>query len=153
MTCQNLVGSHECACAAGNVARFDAASPDGIACFLGGGSGGGSGGRVVFVAFLVVVACATCAAGGFWLYRRKVRSYMDAEIRAIMSQYMPLEDEGEDGEQTGGVAQGNPFVGGGAAAGRHDRTGYVIGGDAPDDDEIPTDKEMTTLGGGGGFNA
>ena len=92
MTCQNLVGSHECACAAGYVARFDAASPDGIACFLGGGSGGGSGGRVVFVAFLVVVACATCAAGGFWLYRRKVRSYMDAEIRAIMSQYMPLED-------------------------------------------------------------
>ena len=111
MTCQNLVGSHECVCAAGYVARFDAASPDGIACFLGGGSGGGSGGRVVFVAFLVVVACATCAAGGFWLYRRKVRSYMDAEIRAIMSQYMPLEDEGEDGEQTGGVAQGNPFVG------------------------------------------
>jgi hypothetical protein len=148
MTCQNLVGSHECACAAGYVARFDAASPDGIACFLGGGSGGGSGGRVVFVAFLVVVACATCAAGGFWLYRRKVRSYMDAEIRAIMSQYMPLEDEGEDGEPTGGgVARG------GAAAGRHDRTGYVIGGDAPDDDEIPTDKEMTTLGGGGGFNA
>jgi hypothetical protein len=51
----------------------------------------------------VVASCAILAGGGFLVYRWRLRSYMDAEIRAIMSQYMPLE------EQDAGPNANNPF--------------------------------------------
>ena len=41
----------------------------------------------------VVASCAILAGGAFLVYRWRLRSYMDQEIRAIMSQYMPLEDQ------------------------------------------------------------
>ena len=36
------------------------------------------------------------------MYRGRLRSYMDAEIRAIMSQYMPLESQQQQ-QQNGGM--------------------------------------------------
>lgn len=39
-------------------------------------------------------AAVLLAAVGFGVYKYRIRSQMHSEIRAIMSQYMPLENEG-----------------------------------------------------------
>jgi hypothetical protein len=65
----------------------DASAPDGMTCLRGGG-GFGAG----TVAAAVLASCAVVAGGGFLVYRWRLRSYMNQEIKAIMSQYMPLED-------------------------------------------------------------
>ena len=49
---------------------------------------------------VIVLICLVVAAGaGYGLYKYRLRSYMDAEIRAIMAQYMPLENK--EGEMNG----------------------------------------------------
>jgi len=35
------------------------------------------------------------AVGGYVIYKYRLRSYMDSEIRAIMAQYMPLDSQNE----------------------------------------------------------
>ncbi|XP_047065856.1 vacuolar-sorting receptor 1-like [Lolium rigidum] len=43
----------------------------------------------------ILVALAVLAAGSYVVYKYRLRSYMDSEIRAIMAQYMPLDSQGE----------------------------------------------------------
>ncbi|KAM3401732.1 hypothetical protein ACQJBY_006031 [Aegilops geniculata] len=43
----------------------------------------------------ILVALVIVAAGSYAVYKYRLRSYMDSEIRAIMAQYMPLDSQGE----------------------------------------------------------
>ena len=43
----------------------------------------------------VILAVMLVAGIGFGVYRYRIRTYMDKEIRSIMSQYMPLEDNNQ----------------------------------------------------------
>lgn len=47
--------------------------------------------------FLWVIFLGLClaGAGAYGVYKYRIRSYMDSEIRAIMAQYMPLENQAE----------------------------------------------------------
>ncbi|KAG0592962.1 hypothetical protein KC19_1G293800 [Ceratodon purpureus] len=52
--------------------------------------------KIGWVVFLIVlVAVATLAVGGYVVYKYRLRSYMDSEIRAIMAQYMPLDSSSD----------------------------------------------------------
>ncbi|KAF7019492.1 hypothetical protein CFC21_032660, partial [Triticum aestivum] len=42
----------------------------------------------------ILVALVIVAAGSYVVYKYRIRSYMDSEIRAIMAQYMPLDSQG-----------------------------------------------------------
>lgn len=45
---------------------------------------------------LIALACLSIVGlGGYILYKYRLRSYMDSEIRAIMAQYMPLDSQAE----------------------------------------------------------
>ena len=56
--------------------------------------GGGSGTDFASVVGIVGASVFLAAAGGFAFYRFKLRREMDGEIRSIMSQYMPLDRNG-----------------------------------------------------------
>ena len=43
----------------------------------------------------MILAVLLVAGIGFGVYRYRIRTYMDKEIRSIMSQYMPLEDNNQ----------------------------------------------------------
>ncbi|XP_037458948.1 vacuolar-sorting receptor 3-like isoform X2 [Triticum dicoccoides] len=43
----------------------------------------------------ILVALVIVAAGSYVVYKYRLRAYMDSEIRAIMAQYMPLDNQGE----------------------------------------------------------
>ncbi|EPS73119.1 hypothetical protein M569_01632, partial [Genlisea aurea] len=47
------------------------------------------------VAWVVILAMAAVGLAGYTVYKYRIRRYMDSEIRAIMAQYMPLDNEGE----------------------------------------------------------
>ena len=51
------------------------------------------------VLMIVVAAAAVLAAGGFAIYKYRIRTQMHQEIRDIMSQYMPLENDGNKEEK------------------------------------------------------
>ncbi|KAB1221572.1 Vacuolar-sorting receptor 6 [Morella rubra] len=53
-----------------------------------------------FVAFLVLAAVAAAGVAGYIFYKYRLRSYMDSEIMAIMSQYMPLDSQHNNQVQT-----------------------------------------------------
>lgn len=54
-----------------------------------------AGGLAAWAVLLIVgFAASVLAAVGFGVYKYRIRSQMHSEIRAIMSQYMPLENEG-----------------------------------------------------------
>ncbi|KVH87994.1 Complement Clr-like EGF domain-containing protein [Cynara cardunculus var. scolymus] len=46
-----------------------------------------------FVSLLVLGAVASASLAGYIFYRYRLRAYMDSEIMAIMSQYMPLDNQ------------------------------------------------------------
>lgn len=46
-----------------------------------------------FIAFLVIASVAGAGIAGYVFYKYRLRSYMDSEIMAIMSQYMPLDNQ------------------------------------------------------------
>ncbi|KAE9452369.1 hypothetical protein C3L33_15734, partial [Rhododendron williamsianum] len=46
-----------------------------------------------FVTFLVLAVVSTAGIAGYVFYKYRLRSYMDSEIMAIMSQYMPLDSQ------------------------------------------------------------
>lgn len=97
MRCTNTFGSFECACEGeGRVLVAD--ENGGRRCIAERAEA-----SVGLLVLAVVASCAILAGGGFLVYRWRLRSYMDAEIRAIMSQYMPLE------EQDAGPNANNPF--------------------------------------------
>lgn len=57
--------------------------------------GKGSGRISWVVATLVLAGVAGICAGGYVIYKYRIRSYMDSEIRAIMAQYMPLDSQND----------------------------------------------------------
>ncbi|XP_041023146.1 vacuolar-sorting receptor 6-like [Juglans microcarpa x Juglans regia] len=53
-----------------------------------------------FPTFLVLAALAAACIAGYIFYKYRLRSYMDTEIMAIMSQYMPLDNQHNNQVQT-----------------------------------------------------
>ena len=97
MTCSNTFGGHECGCEDEFAPTLSASSPDGMKCVaVHGGGGAGS------VVMAVVLSCLIVGGIAYGLYRWRLRSYMDQEIKAIMAQYMPLEEEPDDEEMQNG---------------------------------------------------
>jgi len=47
------------------------------------------------VSMIVFAALVALSVGGYVVYKYRLRSYMDSEIRAIMAQYMPLDSQNE----------------------------------------------------------
>jgi hypothetical protein len=47
------------------------------------------------VSLIVLASLSALALGGYVLYKYRLRSYMDSEIRAIMAQYMPLDSQND----------------------------------------------------------
>ncbi|KAK6159211.1 hypothetical protein DH2020_006525 [Rehmannia glutinosa] len=45
--------------------------------------------------WIILLGLAMAAGGAYLLYKYRLRSYMDSEIRAIMAQYMPLDSQNE----------------------------------------------------------
>ncbi|KAG6406677.1 hypothetical protein SASPL_134286 [Salvia splendens] len=45
--------------------------------------------------WLVLIVLGLAGGGGYLVYKQRLRSYMDSEIRAIMAQYMPLDSQNE----------------------------------------------------------
>ncbi|XP_047307238.1 vacuolar-sorting receptor 1-like isoform X1 [Impatiens glandulifera] len=46
--------------------------------------------------WVVVLGWVAIGVGGYTIYKYRIRSYMDSEIRSIMVQYMPLDDQVEE---------------------------------------------------------
>ncbi|KAI3788596.1 hypothetical protein L2E82_01367 [Cichorium intybus] len=84
--CKNTWGSYECSCK-GNLLylkEHDTCLSKDVA------TSGGWG-----FAWAVVLGVAAFGVAGYTFYKYRMRRYMDSEIRAIMAQYMPLDNEGE----------------------------------------------------------
>ncbi|KAL1557894.1 Vacuolar-sorting receptor 3 [Salvia divinorum] len=86
-SCKNTWGSYECTCS-GDLLYIR----DHDTCISKRATEVRSAWTAVWVIFLGL-AMATC--GAYLVYRYRLRSYMDSEIRAIMAQYMPLDSQNE----------------------------------------------------------
>ncbi|KAJ7528163.1 hypothetical protein O6H91_16G087300 [Diphasiastrum complanatum] len=86
-TCKNTWGSYDCQCQKGllYIKEHDTCLREKA-----------SASRVSWVVALIVLAAlAVAAVAGYIVYKYRLRSYMDSEIRAIMAQYMPLDSQGD----------------------------------------------------------
>lgn len=45
--------------------------------------------------WVIILGLAAAGVGGYAVYKYRIRRYMDSEIRAIMAQYMPLDNQPE----------------------------------------------------------
>ncbi|KAK4802868.1 hypothetical protein SAY86_001071 [Trapa natans] len=45
--------------------------------------------------WIILIGLAVIGLGSYLIYKYRLRSYMDSEIRAIMAQYMPLDSQAE----------------------------------------------------------
>ncbi|KAJ7961071.1 vacuolar sorting receptor-like 1 [Quillaja saponaria] len=86
--CKNTWGSYECSCSSGLLYMRE----NDICLGAGSSSGRGVTWGFVWVLFLILAAAGV---GGYAVYKYRIRRYMDSEIRAIMAQYMPLDNQGE----------------------------------------------------------
>ncbi|XP_050939491.1 vacuolar-sorting receptor 3-like isoform X1 [Cucumis melo] len=85
-SCKNTWGSYDCSCS-GDLLYIR----DHDTCISKASSG-----RSAWTAVWVILIGLVMAAGGAYLvYKYRLRSYMDSEIRAIMAQYMPLDSQAE----------------------------------------------------------
>eukprot|EP00252_Welwitschia_mirabilis_P018792 TRINITY_DN41_c0_g1_i1.p1 TRINITY_DN41_c0_g1~~TRINITY_DN41_c0_g1_i1.p1 ORF type:complete len:630 (+),score=114.76 TRINITY_DN41_c0_g1_i1:150-2039(+) len=84
-TCKNKWGGYDCKCKGGFLYYADQDT-----CISKSSSGVGG-----FVALIVIACTAGIFVTGYVFYKYRLRSYMDSEIMAIMSQYMPLDTQGE----------------------------------------------------------
>ena len=48
---------------------------------------------------MVLLGLVAAGAGAYAVYKYRIRRYMDSEIRAIMAQYMPLDNQVEFANQ------------------------------------------------------
>ncbi|MQM17488.1 hypothetical protein Taro_050460 [Colocasia esculenta] len=85
--CKNTWGSHECSCR-GDLLYIK----DHDTCV---GNKAATGISWSF-AWILMLALASAAVGGYAVYKYRIRRYMDSEIRAIMAQYMPLDNQAEN---------------------------------------------------------
>ncbi|XP_052174973.1 vacuolar-sorting receptor 1-like [Diospyros lotus] len=84
--CKNTWGSYECSCSGSLLYMREHDT-----CIGKDANTGLSGGFIWFI----VLGLAAAGVGGYAIYKYRIRSYMDSEIRAIMAQYMPLDNQGE----------------------------------------------------------
>ncbi|KAJ9168473.1 hypothetical protein P3X46_019991 [Hevea brasiliensis] len=82
-SCKNTWGSYECKCK-GDLLYIKEQD----ACIERNGSKFGW-----FLTFVVVAVVGGAGVAGYIFYKYRLRSYMDSEIMAIMSQYMPLDNQ------------------------------------------------------------
>ncbi|KAG5132868.1 hypothetical protein JHK82_024056 [Glycine max] len=82
-SCKNTWGSYDCKCK-GNLLYIKEQD----ACIERSESKFGR-----FLAFVVIAVVVGAGLAGYMFYKYRLRSYMDSEIMAIMSQYMPLDQQ------------------------------------------------------------
>ncbi|XP_066395522.1 vacuolar-sorting receptor 1-like [Miscanthus floridulus] len=83
--CENTWGSYECSCGGSNllyIREHDTCISKQSSSSLGWG-----------FLWVIFFGLALAGAGAYAVYKYRLRSYMDSEIRAIMAQYMPLESQ------------------------------------------------------------
>lgn len=84
-SCKNTWGSYDCSCS-GDLLYIK----DHDTCI----SKTGTEVRSAWAAFWVIlIGLGMAGGGGYLVYKYRLRSYMDSEIRAIMAQYMPLDSQ------------------------------------------------------------
>ncbi|KAF2616280.1 hypothetical protein F2Q70_00010497 [Brassica cretica] len=86
-SCKNTWGSYECSCS-GDLLYIR----DHDTCISKTGSQVKSAWTAVW---LIVLSLGLAAGGAYLVYKHRLRQYMDSEIRAIMAQYMPLDNQPE----------------------------------------------------------
>ncbi|PIA37441.1 hypothetical protein AQUCO_03000192v1 [Aquilegia coerulea] len=84
--CKNTWGSYECSCSGNSLYMHEHDT-----C-IGQESNTRFSGSFVLVIFLGLAAAGVA---GYAVYKYRIRRYMDSEIRAIMAQYMPLDNQAE----------------------------------------------------------
>ncbi|KDP21863.1 hypothetical protein JCGZ_00650 [Jatropha curcas] len=84
--CKNTWGSYDCSCGSGLLYMREHDT-----CISKDAS------AEVSWSFIWTIILGLAAAGiaGYAIYKYRIRRYMDSEIRAIMAQYMPLDNQGE----------------------------------------------------------
>ncbi|KAL5132758.1 Vacuolar-sorting receptor 1 [Glycine soja] len=90
--CKNTWGSYECSCSDG---LFYARENDmciGEGKYAASMAGGG-------IVWLVILVLGIAGTGVYAFYKYRIQRYMDSEIRAIMAQYMPLDNQPEISSQ------------------------------------------------------
>ncbi|TKY65666.1 Vacuolar-sorting receptor 1 [Spatholobus suberectus] len=85
--CKNTWGSYECKCSSG---LFYSREND--TCF---GEYTAASVNIWMIILVLIVA----VSGGYAFYKYRIQRYMDSEIRAIMAQYMPLDNQPEVSNQ------------------------------------------------------
>ncbi|CAM6042520.1 unnamed protein product [Sphagnum compactum] len=85
--CKNTWGSYDCTCSSGllYIHEHDTCISKKISSSKLGW----------FVSLIVLVGMVSLGVIGYIIYKYRLRSYMDSEIRAIMAQYMPLDSQNE----------------------------------------------------------
>ncbi|KAL3538805.1 hypothetical protein ACH5RR_002171 [Cinchona calisaya] len=86
-SCKNTWGSYDCSCS-GDLLYIR----DHDTCISKRATEVKSAWTAVWV---ILMGLAMAAGGAYLIYKYRLRSYMDSEIRAIMSQYMPLDSQNE----------------------------------------------------------
>ncbi|CAA6653551.1 unnamed protein product [Spirodela intermedia] len=86
-SCKNSWGSYDCSCS-GDLLYIR----DHDACIAKRAIQSNTTWVAVWV---ILIGLAIAAAGAYMVYKYRLRSYMDSEIRAIMAQYMPLDSQVE----------------------------------------------------------
>ncbi|KAG9144261.1 hypothetical protein Leryth_023512 [Lithospermum erythrorhizon] len=84
--CKNTWGSFECSCS-GNLLYMQEHDTC-IGKYVKTNNGWG-------VIWVIMIGLTAAGFGAYAVYKYRIRSYMDSEIRAIMAQYMPLDHQGE----------------------------------------------------------
>eukprot|EP00249_Psilotum_nudum_P016620 c25912_g1_i1 orf=674-2713(-) len=85
--CMNTWGSYDCECQGDllYIREHDT-------CISKKASTSRAGGIVLMI---ILIGLAAAGIGAYVVYKYRLRSYMDSEIRAIMAQYMPLDSQNE----------------------------------------------------------
>ncbi|KAK8616302.1 hypothetical protein V6N13_017856 [Hibiscus sabdariffa] len=88
-SCKNTWGSYKCTCSGGRLYIRD---QDRGACI----SKIGTEVRASWAAiWAILIGLAMSGGGAYLIYKHRLRTYMDSEIRAILAQYMPLDGQAE----------------------------------------------------------
>ncbi|KMZ59154.1 Vacuolar-sorting receptor 3 [Zostera marina] len=86
-SCKNTWGSYECTCS-GDLLYIR----DHDTCIS---KTSGASKTTWAAVWVILIGISMAAMGAYIVYKYRLRSYMDAEVRAIMSQYMPLDSQSE----------------------------------------------------------